>query len=73
MANYRPISLLSSFSKVFEEIIYERLLQRVKVKNILAEKQSGFRPAISTDKVSYRLINERKVVGGTFCDLQKVS
>jgi hypothetical protein len=48
--------------------------------NILVEGQSGFRPAISTDKASYRLINailkamnERNVVGGIFCDLQKES
>jgi hypothetical protein len=40
--------------------------------------ECGFRPATSTQKVSYRLINEilnvmnkRKVVGGIFCDLQK--
>jgi len=26
VANYRPISLLTSFSKVFEQIIYDRLL-----------------------------------------------
>jgi hypothetical protein len=77
MANYRPISLLTSFSKVFEKIIYERLLQHVNV-NILVEEQFGFRPATSTNKTSYRLrneilnaINERKVVGGIFCDLQK--
>jgi hypothetical protein len=45
----------------------------------LVEEQSGFRPATSSDKASYRLINEmlnvmneRKVVGGIFCDLQKV-
>jgi hypothetical protein len=51
----------------------------IKVNNILLEEQFGFRPATSTDKASYRLINkilnamsERKVVGGIFCDLQKV-
>jgi hypothetical protein len=78
MANYRPISLLTSFAKIFEKIIYERLLQHIQVNNILLEKQFGFRPATSTDKASYRLINiilnamnERKVVGGIFRDLQK--
>jgi hypothetical protein len=58
MANYKPISLLTSFSKVFEKIIYERLLQGININNILVEEQFGFRPATSTDKVSYRLINE---------------
>jgi hypothetical protein len=79
MASYRPISLLTSFSKVLEKIIYERLLQHINVNNILVEEQFGFRPATSTDKASYRLINEilntmneRKVIGGFFCDLQKV-
>jgi hypothetical protein len=71
--------LLTSFSKIFKKIIYERLLQHVKVYNIILEEQFGFRPATSTDKASYRLINEIlnamseiKVVGGIFCDLQKV-
>jgi hypothetical protein len=76
-ANYRPISLLTSFSKVFEKIIYIRLLQHIKVNNILLEEQFGFRPATSTDNASFKLINEilgamneRKVVAGMFCDLQ---
>jgi hypothetical protein len=78
MVNYKPISLVTLFSKVFEKIIYERLLQHINVNNILVEEQFGFRPAISTDKASYRLINEilnvmneGKVVGGIFCDVQK--
>jgi hypothetical protein len=37
----------------------------------LVEEQFGFRSATSTDKASYRLMNERKVVGCIFCDLQK--
>jgi hypothetical protein len=44
----------------------------------LAEKLFGFRPAASTDKASYRLINEildvmndRKVAGGISCDLRR--
>jgi hypothetical protein len=52
MANYRPISLLTSFSKVFERIIYDRLLQHIEDKNILATEQFGFRPGASTEKAS---------------------
>jgi hypothetical protein len=29
VANYRPISLLTSFAKVFEKIIYGRLLNHI--------------------------------------------
>jgi hypothetical protein len=77
-ANYRPISLLTSSSKVLKKIIYERLLQHININNNLVEEQFGFRSVISTDKASCRLINEilnatneRKLVGGIFCDLQK--
>jgi hypothetical protein len=78
LANYRLISLLTSFSKVFEKIIYDRLLQHMEINNILVEEQFGFRTSSSTDKASYKLINEilnafnnRMMVGGIFCDLQK--
>jgi hypothetical protein len=57
MANYRPVSLLTSFSKVFERIVYERLLQHIKINNNFVEEQFGFRSAITTDKASYRLVN----------------
>jgi len=36
MPNYRPISLLTSFSKVFEKVIYKRLHYHIKNNNILA-------------------------------------
>jgi hypothetical protein len=58
MDTYRPISLITSFSEVLKRIIYERLLQHINVNNILVEEKYGFRPATSTDKASYRLINE---------------
>jgi len=77
-ANYRPISLLTSFSKVLEKIIYERLLKHIETNNILAIEQFGFRTSSSTEKASYKLIddilnalNNRMTVGGIFCDLQK--
>jgi hypothetical protein len=78
MTNYRSISLLTSFSKVFEKIIYDRLLQHIEVHKILVTEQFGFRPDTSTDKASYRLtdeilnaLNNRMMVGGIFYDLQK--
>jgi len=78
IANYRPISLLTSFSKVFEKLIYDRLLNHIQTNNILHAKQFGFRVSLSTDKASYKLIddilnvlNNKLMVGGIFCDLQK--
>jgi hypothetical protein len=53
MANYRPISLLTSFSKVFERIIYDRLLQHIEANNILAAEQYGFRLGASTEKATF--------------------
>jgi hypothetical protein len=58
MANYRPISLLTSFSKAFKRLVFERLLQHSNININLVEEQFGFRQATSTDKASYRLINE---------------
>ena len=41
--NYRPISILSPFSKVFEKIIYYRLNDYFNSHKILAKQQFGFR------------------------------
>jgi hypothetical protein len=41
--NYRPISILTSFSKVLEKIIYDRLLKHIENNNILAVEHFGFR------------------------------
>ena len=77
VANYRPISLLTSFSKVFEKIIYNRPLKHIET-NILVNEQFGFRISSSTDKASYKLtdeilnaLNNKRMIGGIFCDLQK--
>ena len=45
---YRPISLLSSVSKVFERVIFKHIYQFLKLHNLLSEKQSGFIPRDST-------------------------
>ena len=41
--NYRPISLLSNFSKIFEKLMYKRLKIFFEKKLVLYEKQYGFR------------------------------
>jgi hypothetical protein len=80
IANYRPISLLTSFSKFFEKIIYDRLKKYIGINYILAAQQFGFRTSSSTEKASYKLIDEllnaisnRMMVGGIFCDFDCVN
>jgi hypothetical protein len=43
ISNYRPTSLLTSLSKVFEKVIYNRLLEHTNSNNILVKEQFGFR------------------------------
>ena len=46
--NYRPISILSSFSKIFEKLIYQRLTQFLCKYNILIPSRYGFQRNFST-------------------------
>ena len=46
--NYRPISLLSSISKVLEKLIKERLVKFLNQLKIIFEHQNGFRENHST-------------------------
>jgi hypothetical protein len=79
MSNYRPISLLTSFSKILEKIIYIRLYKHLITHNILAKEQYGFRENSSTQKAIFNLlkditnaVNNKRKVGGIFCDLHKL-
>lgn len=47
-ANYRPISLLSSLSKVLERILVARINDHLEENNILPDEQGGFRKGRST-------------------------
>jgi hypothetical protein len=78
ISNYRPISLLTSFSKVFEKVIYNRLLEHLYYNNMLVTEQFGRRKNLTTEKATYELINDilsalndKLIVGGIFCDLSK--
>jgi hypothetical protein len=73
ISNYRPISLLTYLSEVFEKFIYKRLSYHVNSNNILPKEQYGFRNNSSTEIASFNLINNilialnnKKWVGGIF-------
>jgi hypothetical protein len=78
ICNYRPISVLPSFSKVFEKIVFTRLNEYLLKMNIIIPNQYGFRAHHSTsmalldlyDKISQN-IDDKKYVIGLFIDLQK--
>ena len=62
--NYRPISVLSPFSKIFEKIIYKRLNKCLRRHNILAKEQFGFRAKHSTNHVIADVTNKLQ----NYCD-----
>ena len=76
--NYRPISLLSIVSKVFERAVHSQLLSFLKKENLLSERQSGFRPKHSTSTCLteicdflYEHLDKGRLIGAVFLDLRK--
>ena len=76
--NYRPISVIPVFGKVFEKILYNRLYSFFTSKNVIHSKQFGFRKNHSTGHaINYsinKIINELQEcnhVIGIFIDLSK--
>ena len=76
--NYRPISLLSCFAKIFEKLLYKRLDIFIRTHSIIAPTQYGFRSGLSTmhavtDVLTlvYDNIHEKKFSGLIFLDIQK--
>ena len=51
--NYRPISLLSVFSKVFEKIAYSQFYEYLMRNNLIYGSQHGFRTQHSTETAAY--------------------
>jgi hypothetical protein len=80
LSNFRPISVLTLFPKIFERIIYDRLYQHLNYNNIVVNEQFGFIKDSSTSAATHKLRNEildalnnNSLVGGIFCDITKVS
>src|ERR1700733_12446075 len=78
VANYRPISKLSCYSKMLEKAMHNRLLAFLENDNLLYNKQFGFRKNHSTiyavmeviDKIT-EAIDNRQFTIGVFLDLSK--
>ncbi len=75
-SNYRPISLLNNFSKIFERVKYKRLITFVEKYEILYCYQFGFRKNHSTSMALIHLTNKitsgidrKETTAGFFLDL----
>ena len=76
--NYRPISLLSSISKVFKKVVFNQLSEYFKVNNLSFEGQYGFRDKHSAELATMELmdrvitaLNEKRLPISIFMDLSK--
>ena len=74
--NYRPVSLLNMFSKIYEKFLHENLTNYVNT--FLSKFISAYRKSYSTNHVLIRLIenwkkslDEKKFVGAVLMDLSK--
>jgi hypothetical protein len=55
MSNYRPISLLTAFTKVLEKVMHNRLNHYLQTNNVLISEQFGFRKGMSTENAAFKL------------------
>ena len=77
-SNYRPVSLLSCFSKILERLVFDRCVNFINNQEILNDKQYGFRPKHPTymaiaqlvDKIT-NAVEKNETTIGIFLDLSK--
>jgi len=76
--NYRPISVLTSFSRIFEKVALIQISKYLESHSILVSDQFGFRKGHSTVGAINELVNdvswaldESQSTLGVFCDLSK--
>ena len=78
MDNYRPVSLLTSISKVFEKVVFTQLYEYIDKHNLFYSRQYGFRKTHSTEMAGLELtdriskdIDNRDISLAIFMDLSK--
>ena len=77
-SNYRPVSLLSCFSKILERLVFDRCVNYINDQDIFNDKLYGFRPKHSTymaiaqlvDKIT-NAVEQNETTIGIFLDLSK--
>lgn len=76
--NYRPISIIPIFSKIFESLMYNQLSNFFESQNLLSEGQHGFRRGKSTTSAVLNLVDlsldafeSKESVSLVLCDLSK--
>ena len=76
--NYRPISTLPILAKIFEKLMYIRLMQFLKMNNILCKTQFGFQQNSSTGDAMlefldyiYNSLNDGKYIMPIYLDFSK--
>ena len=76
--NYRPVCSLSSFSKIIEKVVYNRMMAFIDKHEILSSKQFGFRKKMGTETalayyIDYLLsgLKDEKYTISIFMDLSK--
>ena len=57
ISNYRPISIVSNISKIFESLIYKRLSKFFSSQGLLSEYQFGFRRERNTELAIFTLVD----------------
>ncbi|XP_077976386.1 uncharacterized protein LOC144432146 [Styela clava] len=78
LGNYRPISLLPSFSKILEKIMYSRMSNYFETNNVFHSHQFGFRKQHSTAMAANVLVHKltkafegKQHAIGIFLDISK--
>ena len=76
--NYGPISILPFFSKIYEKIIYNHIINFLTINDILYDKQFGFRKGHATNHAIITLVGKvaraldtGKIVVGVYLDPRK--